>query len=168
MTYQTTFTGGDFSAYYQVRSKLLGGKDKLGRIAVALIGAIEVIIGGLILKTAAGGFGGMLIAMGALFAAVGVFYYPVLGWRSAKAMPRDLGVLTYTFDETGVSQAQSRGSATIEYDRIFACAESKDVFAFFYDETRGLFLPKRSVEDAEALREFLEEKLGFPLQQFTF
>ncbi len=168
MTYQTTFTGGDFSAYFQIRAKLLGGKDTLGRIAVAAIGVVEMLVGGLILMTDAGGFGGMLIAMGVLFAAVGAFYYPVLGWRSAKSIPKDLGELTYSFDESGVSQAQSRGSATIEYDRIFAAAESKDVFAFFYDGTHGLFLPKRSVEDADALRDFLEEKLGFPMQQFTF
>lgn len=168
MTYQTTFTGGDFSAYYQIRAKLLGGKSMVARIAAALIGVAEVAVGGLILKTSAGGFGGMLIAMGALFAAAGVFYYPILGWRSAKALPKDLGELTYTFDEIGVSQSQSRGSATIEYDRIFAAAESKTVFAFFYDETHGLFLPKRGMEDADALREFLEEKLGFPLQQYTF
>ena len=31
-----------------------------------------------------------------------------------------------------------------------------------------LFLPKRGMEDADALREFLEEKLGFPLQQYAF
>ena len=168
MEYKTTFLGSDFSAYYQIRAKLLGDKGTMGRILVALVGAVEVALGGVILLTNAGGFGGMLCAMGGLFVAVGVFYYPILGWRSAKALPADVGELTYTFEEDGFTQAQSRGSAKIEYDRVFACGESKGVLALFYDETHGVFLPKRSVSDMDALRDFLEEKLGFPLQQFNF
>lgn len=168
MTYQTTFLGGDFAAYYRIRAKLLGGSSAWSRVLVAAAGLAELAIGGLLLLSEAGGFGGALCAMGLLFLIVGVFYYPVMGWRSAKAMPADIGELTYTFEEDGFTQAQSRGSAKIEYGRVFACAESSAVFAIFYDETHGVFLPKRSVPEPDALAAFLEEKLGFPLRQFDF
>ncbi len=168
MTYQTTFLGGDFAAYYRIRAKLLGGSSAWSRVLVAAAGLAELAIGGLLLLSEAGGFGGALCAMGLLFLIVGLFYYPVMGWRSAKAIPADIGELTYTFEEDGFTQAQSRGSAKIEYSRIFACAESKTVFAIFYDETHGVFLPKRSVPEPDALAAFLEEKLGFPLRQFDF
>lgn len=168
MTYQTTFLGGDFAAYYRIRAKLLGGSAARGRLLMAAAGLAELALGGLLLLSEAGGFGGALCAMGILFLGVSVFYYPVLGWRSAKALPADVGELTYTFDETGFTQAQSRGSATIEYDRVFACGESRAVFALFYDESHGVFLPKHSVTDVDELRTFLEEKLGFPVRQFDF
>ena len=169
MTYQTNFTGSDFAAYYQIRAKILGAGLEKTRILLAAIGSVEIVMAIITLVALhITGLAGMLFAIGVLFFCGGVYYYPVLGKRSAKAIPADMRDLTYTFDEEGLTQAQSRGSAKVEYDRIFACAESKTVFAFFYDETHGFFLPKRSVEDVDALRDFLEEKLGFPLQQYTF
>lgn len=168
MTYQTTFLAGDFAAYYRIRAQLLGGGSAKWRVLLSVVGIAELALGGLLLLSAAGGFGGAICAMGLLFLVVGLFYYPVMGWRSAKAMPADVGELTYTFEEDGFVQAQSRGSAKIEYSRVFACAECKAVFALFYDETHGVFLPKRSVSNPEALAAFLEEKLDFPLRRFDF
>lgn len=54
------------------------------------------------------------------------------------------------------------------YDQIIGFAEIKDSYFLFLNKTSAYLLPKRALEDSDALREFLQTKLTCQYKKYNF
>lgn len=156
---------------------------KLGKIRRWLIPVLRVVftLGGIFLILSAalllaydGIADGMLASIivfflvGLIWLLLGLFRYRVSAWSSKRLAVKDLGSITVTLSEEGVSENTNKGYALHPYDAFVGAACYRDILFLFLDKNHALILPLSVMTGGTAaeLDAFWTRCGGLPIQYF--
>ena len=97
-----------------------------------------------------------------------IFYYRLTAWSARRMMPKEIKRQVFLFEKDGLVISDAIQTSKLPYEKITLWVESKNQVALFFSQKHGLLLPKRDVEDPDALRNYLQEKLSCQRTEFSF
>ena len=156
---------------------------KLGKVRRWLVPVLRVVftLGGLFLIASAAlllAYGGaedglltsivVFFLVGLLWLLLGLFRYRLSAWNSRRLTLRDLGSITVTVDEEGVTETTDKGRALHPYSAFVGAACYRDTLFLFLDKNHALILPFAAMTGGTAteLDGFWARHSGLPIQYF--
>lgn len=161
--FQYSHTLEDMNALSRVSAKTYRRKRVLiYRGVLALLGIVYLVMGGLILSHGGIVAGLILLAAGALFSAICLFYHQGTAWRSKRMALEGEKDFTVTLEENGIHGKSEKGEGTNVYSAVIGAYHYKKRYFLFLDKRHALLLPERGLiqGDPAQLKDFLSEKLG--------
>lgn len=141
---------------------------------VLTLGGILLVLGTSLLLACGGAEDGRLLSIvvffvvGILSILVGLFHYRISAWNSQRLTIRDLGSITVTLDEEGISEITGKGSALHSYAAFAGAACYRDILFLFLDKNHAMILPYAAMTGGTAaeLEAFWTRHSNLPIQHF--
>lgn len=166
---RTRYVRQDLVDFQRLHAKTVGRRRMRLQRGLAVVIGLLGTVGGIISVRGIGEvtLGCVLcILIGLVFLAWACLYHQIAGWSVQRMLGPDARDNTFTFEEEGIEVQTGQERAQLPYEVIVQWAEDRRQLALFYGPDRGIFLPKRDIQDLEALKVFLADKLSSPLQSF--
>lgn len=141
---------------------------------VFTLGGIFLIVSAALLLAYGGAEDGLLTSIvvffvvGILWVLIGLFHYRISAWNSRRLTMRDLGSITVTVSEEGVSEITNKGHALHPYEAFVGAACYRDTLFLFLDKNHALVLPFAAMTGGTVteLDGFWARHSGLPIQYF--
>ena len=142
--------------------------------AVFTLGGLLLVLGAALLLACGGVEDGLLpsivifFVVGILWILIGLFHYRIGAWNSRRLTIRDLGSITVTLDEEGISEITGKGSALHPYAAFAGAACYRDILFLFLDKNHAMILPYAAMTGGTAaeLEAFWARHSSLPIQHF--
>ena len=127
---------------------------------VYLVVAVSLLIAGFSWSTGDRG-GAVVTALLALSVLALTLWFPAVvamlhTWRVARTDPNIGHPMRFSFDEDGLLVRCETAETRLHWTGMPRVAESPEFFLFFYSPVLAYYLPKRAVQDPDALRKTID------------
>lgn len=166
--FQYQYTLEDMDALSRVSGKTYRRKRVLTfRTVLALISIAYLFMGYVLFVPGSQLVGLILLAAGALFAALAIFFHRGTAWRSKRMLMTGEEPLSVELEEEGVRGRGKMGESFYRYSAVIGAYYYRERYFLFLDKRHAVLLPERALVQGEpaALRIFLKDKLGKEIKE---